>query len=130
MGEDILVVEDNAANVKLVTFLLSKRGYAVRVATDAESALSAIEASTPKLILMDVQLPGQNGLDLTRRLKSDPRFSHVPIIAVTAFAMKGDAERAREAGCDDYVTKPIDTRALANLVATYFARKAEAAPET
>jgi len=130
MNEDILVVEDNPANVKLVTFLLSKRGYAVRVATDAESALAEIETATPRLILMDVQLPGQNGLELTRRLKSDPRFSHVPIIAVTAFAMKGDAERAREAGCDDYVTKPIDTRALANLVATYFARPPQAAPGT
>ncbi|MCX5742247.1 MAG: response regulator [Proteobacteria bacterium] len=113
----ILIVDDNATNLKLVAYLMTASGYDVRTAGDAESALEAIHAHPPRLVLMDVQLPGIDGLELTRRLKSDPATHNILIIAVTAYAMKGDEEKALEAGCDGYVTKPIDTRKLPELVA-------------
>ena len=118
-GEPILVVDDNEANVKLVRFLLTRRGHDVRVAVDASEALSILETFSPKLILMDLQLPGMDGLELTRLLKADPRTRAIPVLAVTAFAMKGDDARARAAGCDGYVTKPIDTHAFPELVRRY-----------
>jgi CheY-like chemotaxis protein len=121
-GEPILVVDDNAANQKLVSFLLRSRGYDVRTAADAEEVMRALEGFSPRLILMDIQLPGIDGLELTRRLRSNPRTSSVAIVAVTAYAMKGDEQRALDAGCDGYITKPIDTRALPNLVARYVRR--------
>lgn len=118
-GESVLVVDDNPANLKLVRFLLSKRGYDVRTATNADEALREIRARVPRLILMDIQLPGIDGLELTRIIKADARSSHVPIVAVTAFAMKGDEEKAKRAGCDGYITKPIDTHALPALVRSF-----------
>lgn len=119
MGERVLIVDDNPTNLKLVAYLVKAHGYDVDTATDAESALAAIAAHRPRVILMDLQLPGIDGLELTRRLKADPATSDIAIIAVTAYAMKGDQEKAREAGCDDYVTKPIDTRTLPELIARY-----------
>jgi CheY-like chemotaxis protein len=121
-GEGILVVDDNPANGKLVRFLLTKRGYDVRVAMDAVEALSLLETFEPQLILMDLQLPGMDGLELTRRLKTQDRTRDIPIIAVTAYAMKGDEQKARAAGCDGYVTKPIDTHALPVVVNEHIAR--------
>ena len=121
-GEGILVVDDNPANGKLVRFLLTKRGYDVRVAMDAPEALSLLETFQPQLILMDLQLPGMDGLELTRRLKAQDRTRDIPIIAVTAYAMKGDEQKARAAGCDGYVTKPIDTHALPVVVNEHIAR--------
>lgn len=118
-GESILVVDDNETNVKLVRFLLKKRGYDVRVAANAHEALAILESFVPRLILMDLQLPGMDGLELTRRIKAEPRTRAVPIVAVTAYAMKGDEEKARQAGCDGYITKPIDTHALPIKVAEY-----------
>ncbi|HXT03641.1 MAG TPA: response regulator [Casimicrobiaceae bacterium] len=120
-GEPILIVEDNPANRKLLSFLLTTRGYDVRAAARADEALEMLETFAPRLILMDLQLPGMDGLELTRRLKADPRTQHIVIIAVTAYAMKGDEERVRAAGCDGYVTKPIDTRALPQVIAAYLA---------
>src|SRR5215212_3841320 len=111
-GEPILVVDDNAANLKLSRVLLTHAGYDVRTAEDAERAIELLALFTPRLILMDIQLPGMDGLELTRRLRADARTSRILIIAVTAYAMKGDRERALAAGCDDYVAKPIDTEAL------------------
>jgi CheY-like chemotaxis protein len=102
--------------------LLRSRGYDVRTAADAEEVMRALEGFSPRLILMDIQLPGIDGLELTRRLRSNPRTSSVAIVAVTAYAMKGDEQRALDAGCDGYITKPIDTRALPNLVARYVRR--------
>lgn len=119
MGERVLIVDDNPTNLKLVAYLVKAHGYEVDTATDADSALAAIAAHRPRVILMDLQLPGIDGLELTRRLKADPATSDIAIIAVTAYAMKGDQEKAREAGCDDYVTKPIDTRALPELIARH-----------
>lgn len=115
----ILIVDDNATNLKLVAYLMSASGFEVVTARDAEAALAVIAATPPRLILMDLQLPGIDGLELTRRLKADPATRGILIVAVTAYAMKGDEERAREAGCDDYVTKPIDTRSLPARIAAH-----------
>jgi len=119
MGDRVLIVDDNPTNLKLVSFLVKANGYEVDTALDADAAFAAIAAQRPRVILMDLQLPGVDGLELTRRLKADPATRDISIIAVTAYAMKGDQERARAAGCDDYVTKPIDTRTLPELIARY-----------
>jgi two-component system cell cycle response regulator len=122
MTARILIVDDNATNLKLTAYLVKAKGYEVVTAPDAESALAAIREHAPQLILMDVQLPGIDGLELTRRLKADPATAHILIVAVTAYAMKGDQDKAMTAGCDGYVTKPIDTRALPETIATLLAR--------
>jgi len=121
-SETILIVDDNQINLKLVRLLLESEDYAVRTAADAEEALVLIGDSIPRLILMDLQLPGMDGLELTRRLKSDPRTSACIIIAVTAYAMKGDQERAISAGCDGYIPKPIDTRTLPAVIAGFLSQ--------
>lgn len=123
----VLIIDDNAVNLKLVAYLVKAQGYEVDTAIDAESALGALQVKKPDVILMDLQLPGVDGLELTRRIKADPATRDVPIIAVTAYAMKGDREKAIEAGCDDYVTKPIDTRALPGVIARHVARGGGAA---
>lgn len=120
-GESILIVEDNPANRKLLSFLLKAHGYDVREAARADEALEMLETFAPHLILMDLQLPGMDGLELARQLKTDPRTRHITIVAVTAYAMKGDEQRVRDAGCDGYVTKPIDTRGLPQVIAGYLA---------
>lgn len=120
-GERILIVDDNESNVRLLSFLLSTRGYDVKTAGDAQAALTAVGEFQPRLILMDIQLPGMDGLELTRRLKADPRTRGIVIVAATAYAMKGDDQRARDAGCDGYITKPINTRALPGQLAEYLA---------
>lgn len=123
--DSIVVVDDNAMNLKLLRLLLCAEGYDVRTARDAEEALILLETVRPRVILMDVQLPGMDGLELTRRLKAAPTTREIVIIAVTSYAMKGDRERAMAAGCDDYVTKPLDTEALPALVARWITRHAE-----
>jgi CheY-like chemotaxis protein len=112
----ILVVEDNEANQMLVRAVLELNGYRVAVAGSAPEALEGIRESTPDLILMDVQLPGEDGLSLTRKLKADPRTSGIPVVALTAHAMHGDRELALKAGCAGYIAKPIDTRTLGDEV--------------
>lgn len=124
----ILVVDDNPQNLKLVRVLLTLENYDVRSAGDAEEALRTLETFTPGLILMDLQLPGMDGLELTRRLKADPARRGILIVALTAYAMKGDEEKALAAGCDAYVSKPIDTRALCALVAARLGANSEADP--
>ena len=121
----ILVVDDNPTNLKLASALLRAEGHTVVPATDAEEAEALLAERVPDLILMDIALPGMDGLELTRRIKADPRLRHVPVIALTAFAMKGDDDRAREAGCDGYITKPIDTRAMPTLVRQVLQQTAE-----
>lgn len=108
----ILVVDDNATNLKLAQVLLEEAGFEVRTAADAEEALRDLEHVRPDLILMDVQLPGMDGLTLARRLKTDRRLRDVPVVALTAYAMKGDHERALASGCAGYISKPIDTRSF------------------
>ena len=116
-GEPILIVDDNAVNLKLLRITLAVAGYDVQTAIDAEQAMSVLASFRPRLILMDIQLPGMDGLELTRRLKADPSTRDAIVLAVTAYAMKGDEQRALAAGCDGYVTKPIDTRTLAGTIA-------------
>ncbi|HYY25628.1 MAG TPA: response regulator [Candidatus Udaeobacter sp.] len=118
-GEPILIVDDNPTNMKLVRVLLASEGYDVRAAADAEEALNVLKEFQPRMILMDIQLPGIDGLELTRRLKSDPATRDITIVGLTAYAMKGDKERILDAGCDGYIQKPIDTRTLPQLVAEY-----------
>jgi CheY-like chemotaxis protein len=115
----ILVVDDNSTNLKLVSDILEFDGYRILQAMDAEAAQEIIRDTPPDLILMDIALPGMDGLTLTRTLKADAATRHIIIVALTAFAMKGDDARAREAGCDGYITKPIDTRGLSGAVAAY-----------
>ena len=115
----ILIVDDNPTNLKLAEVLLASEGYDVRTAPDAEQALQVLETFRPRLILMDIQLPGMDGLELTRRLKDDPVHRGVTVVALTAYAMKGDDERALAAGCSGYISKPIDTRRFAGEVARY-----------
>jgi two-component system cell cycle response regulator DivK len=116
-GAGVLVVDDNPANLKLARLILLREGYDVRTADDAESALEQLETFHPRLILMDLQMPGMDGFELTRRLKGDPKTADIVVVALTAYAMKGDEDRAREAGCDGYVAKPIDTRTLPGVLA-------------
>ncbi len=101
--------------------LLSSAGYDVRTAPDAEEALRVLDSFSPRLILMDLQLPGMDGLELTRRLKADPARRGIIIVALTAYAMRGDREKALAAGCDGYVSKPIDTDGLPTVVAAHLA---------
>lgn len=122
-GERILIVDDNATNLKLVAYLMTANGYEVTTALDAEAAIESIGRQRPDLILMDLQLPGTDGLALTRKLKADPETRDIIIVAVTAYAMTGDRERAEAAGCDDYVTKPIDTRALPETIAKHLGKR-------
>jgi len=115
----ILIVEDNALNMKLVRTLLEFSGYEVFSAMDAEKGLQLAREHHPNLILMDIQLPGMDGLTATRIIKKDPEFGQVPVIALTSFAMQGDEEKALDAGCDGYITKPIDTREFCKTIAEY-----------
>jgi CheY-like chemotaxis protein len=118
-NEPILVVDDNALNLKLARLLLSMEGYQVRTAETATAALAVLETFHPRMILVDIQLPGMDGLELTRRLRTDPSFDDIIILALTAFAMVADEQKAKEAGCDGFVSKPLDTRSLPQLVQAY-----------
>lgn len=124
-GEMILVVDDNPVNLKLARALLTRAAYEVRAATAADEALKVLETVRPSLILMDIQLPGMDGLALTRLLKADPRYQDIPIVALTAYAMKGDEERMIASGCDGYISKPIDTTRFAAMVTRYLPDKLE-----
>jgi two-component system cell cycle response regulator DivK len=103
----ILIIEDNAANMKLATFILESALHTIIPATDAEAGLTLAREEHPDLILMDIQLPGMDGLQATGILKADPATRNIPVIALTALAMKGDEERIRAAGCDGYIAKPL-----------------------
>ena len=115
----ILVVEDNRDNMTLIVDVLLSLNYAVIQANDGERGIELARTEKPDLILMDLSLPKVDGWTATRQLKSDPHMNHIPIIALTAHAMVGDRERALEAGCDDYVSKPIDLLKLANKLVQY-----------
>ena len=117
MNEKILIVEDNPQNMKVVIMTLAPHGYTLLQAVDGEEALEVAVSDKPDLIIMDIQLPKVNGIEVTRRLREIPAFSHTPIIAVTAYAMKGDKERVIESGCNAYLSKPINTRELPGMIA-------------
>jgi two-component system cell cycle response regulator DivK len=118
----VLVIEDNATNMKLATFLLGSVGHNVLGAVDAEAGLAIARARHPDLILMDIQLPGMDGLQATAQLKADAATSAIPVIALTALAMKGDEERIRAAGCDGYIAKPMDYKQFLVTIAAQLAR--------
>ena len=121
MNKRILVVEDNRLNLELATDLLEANGFIVCHARTAEEGLRAARELSPDLVLMDFSLPGMDGLAATRALRADPATRHLTIIALTAHAMKGDEALALDAGCDGYLTKPIDTRTFAANVAAFIA---------
>jgi CheY-like chemotaxis protein len=126
----VLVVDDTPANLRLLSHVLKRGGFAVETATNAAEAFIAIEQFSPAVVLLDLQLPGVDGFTVARRLKSAPETRGSVIVAVTAYAMSGDEERARAAGCDGYVTKPIDTRALTRVVAEALAQDGRGRPRT
>jgi CheY-like chemotaxis protein len=117
MRYKVLIVEDNPMNMRLIEMILKSDDYTLLKAVDGEEALAIATIDHPDLILMDIRLPKVGGLEVAKRLKKNAKLSHIPIIALTAHAMKGDMEKAFEAGCDSYVSKPIDTRQLPLLVA-------------
>lgn len=117
MPEKILIVEDNAQNMKVMVMTLRPHGYTILQAVNGEEALDMAVKEKPGLIIMDIRLPRLDGVEVTKKLRSMPDFSNTPVIAVTAYAMKGDKERFLSAGCDAYISKPIDTRQLPIIVA-------------
>jgi two-component system, cell cycle response regulator DivK len=123
-GTSILVVDDNPVNLKLVCTLLRSNGYEVSTARNAHEALAVLSSEHPRLILMDVQLPDTDGLSLTRRLKAEPATQDIVIVALTAYVMKGDEQKARQAGCDGYIPKPIETRTFITTM-THFLEAAQ-----
>lgn len=118
----ILVVEDNPANLKLAIFLLESAGHTVLNASDAEAGLTLARNELPNLILMDIQLPGMDGLEAIMELKRDEATRAIPVIALTALAMKGDEERIRAAGCDGYIAKPLRYREFLATITAQLAR--------
>lgn len=117
MSARILIVEDNPQNMRLLEMVLRAKNYTLLKATDGEEALAMAIREHPDLIIMDIQLPKMNGLEVTRKLRETPAFSHTPIIAITAYAMKGDREMVIESGCNAYLSKPINTRELPEMIA-------------
>jgi len=119
----ILIIDDNPTHLKLEEIALAGNNYNIRTAANVDEALEILKTFLPQLILMDVQLPGVDGLDLTRRIKANPKFHNVDIIAITAYGMIGDKEKILEAGCDNYISKPIDIKAFQKMIADYFDKK-------
>lgn len=118
-SESILVVDDEPANLRLLTIFLSKHGYEVHAVRTAEEALEIAAKIRPRLVLADIQLPGINGLEMTRALKSNPETKNTVVVAVTAFAVEGDEQKALDAGCDGYITKPLDLGVLPKIIREY-----------
>jgi len=123
MAKTILIVEDEPRNLKLLRDLLQRFGYETLEATDGEQGVELASARIPNLILMDIMMPKMDGLEATRIIKTDPKTKHIPIIALTSFAMKGDRERTLEAGCDRYIAKPIDIQEVIEAVEHFLSGK-------
>jgi two-component system cell cycle response regulator DivK len=119
----ILVVEDNATNLRLSTFLLESEGHVVLSAVDAEHGVTMAREEQPDLVLMDIQLPGMDGLEATKLLKADPLTRAIPVVALTALAMKGDEERIRSAGCDGYIAKPVAYKNFLTVVREHLVKR-------
>ncbi len=120
-NDKILVIEDNQMNMMLIRDLLQLEGWQVFEAMDAEEDIQMAREQLPALILMDIQLPGMDGLHATRIINGDPQLKNIPVVALTSYAMQGDMDKTNEAGCVGYITKPIDTRNFAETLAQYFA---------
>jgi two-component system cell cycle response regulator DivK len=118
----VLIIEDNPANMTLATFLLQSAGHVVLAATDAETGLTLARAEQPDLVLMDIQLPRMDGLEATALLKSDEATRDIPVVALTALAMKGDEARIRAAGCDGYIAKPLAYRDFLATISSHLAK--------
>ena len=125
----ILIIEDTENNRVLLTRRLKPKGYVIVTAEDAERGLAMVPRERPDLILMDVGLPGMDGWTATRQLKTDPVTQPIPVIALTAHAMQGDRDKAADAGCDDYETKPIDFNRLFEKIATLLASRSSGTPQ-
>ncbi len=123
MSHRILLIEDNEENRRLLRDLLTARGFVLIEALSGEEGVEMAATESPDLILMDIQLPGFDGYETTRRIKAQPALHHIPIIAVTSYAMSGDDAKAMEAGCDAYVTKPFSPRALLAKIREYLPEK-------
>lgn len=130
MSDRILIVEDHAIDAKLASILLEASGFEVATAATVREARAALIEFAPHLVLVDLRLPFSDGLDLVRAIRADPVRANTPIVAVTAYAMSDDEERARAAGCDDYIPKPIDTQTFAARVAASLDRRDEGLLET
>jgi CheY-like chemotaxis protein len=126
----VLVVEDNEVNQLLTASVLGREGFEVDIAGTSEQALEHLRDRLPDLILMDIQLPGMDGLALTRRLKADPGTAHIVVVALTAHAMTGDREQSLAAGCAGYISKPIDTRAFGSQVRAFLRPQVPATGQT
>lgn len=122
-NEPVLIIDDNTLNLELLSYLLTMHEYQVHTAATANEALKILETLQPQIILADLQLPDIDGIELIRTLKSDEKYRHIPIIAITARAMKGDKEKAFAVGCDEYITKPIDVRTLPDVIANYLRKE-------
>lgn len=119
MSKTILIVEDNELNMKLFNDLLQAHGYETMQTKDGREVMGLVRERRPDLILMDIQLPEVSGLDITRMLKDDAEFRDIPVIAVTAFAMKGDEEKIREGGCEGYIAKPISVASFLQTISKF-----------
>lgn len=120
---EALIVDDAPLNLKLLSVLLTTNGYQVRTAESAEQALDILAGYLPALLIVDIRLPGMDGLTMVRGLRTQPRYRDLVVVAVTASAMKGDEDIALAAGCDSYITKPIDTRTLPTHLAHCLSRR-------
>jgi len=128
-NKSILIVEDDQMNVKLVNVLLSGEGYDLRLAFNADEAVKVLTTFHPSLILMDIQLPGRSGLELTRELRANPQMNDASIVALTAYGGKEDEQSFLKAGCDGYIVKPIDTSTFPGLIRSFMDRKSVGAPK-
>ena len=127
---DILIVEDNPVNQKLIAFLLARSGYSYDIAENGAIALDRLDKAAYRLVLPDMMMPVMNGYDAIKAIRSQDRLRHLPVIALTANAMKGEAEKCRAAGCDDYIAKPYSKDQILGAIATQLARSATATPST
>jgi two-component system, cell cycle response regulator DivK len=119
MGKTILIVEDEPKNMKLLRDLLQRFGYEILEASDGEEGVISAREKTPNLILMDIMMPKMDGLEATRIIKADTKTKHIPVIALTSYAMKGDREKTIEAGCDGYIAKPIDIQEVLKTIENF-----------
>ena len=124
----VLIVDDQVLNIELAAFVLRNADFEVACASSARQALAQVQAFRPELILMDIQLPDIDGLALTQQFKADPATRHMVVVAFTAYAMKGDEARMRDAGCDGYISKPIDVATFADTVRAMLPRHGSAGP--
>jgi two-component system cell cycle response regulator len=119
IGAKVLIVEDNPVNLRLAQFVLERKGFTVTEAASASECMAQLEKAVPDLILMDIQLPGEDGLSVTRKIRANPKLKRIVIVALTAHAMTGDREKILAAGCDGYLAKPMDPQRLAGEVDAY-----------